>query len=181
VLPTQEPVPDLGETLVADPVAGTVRVRLAGHRRFVPLESVRELPLGSTLDTRRGRVEVATERRRRGRFQRGVFYGGLFKVRQSAATRFVTDLVLSGALTSCPQGSASAARRSRKLWGSADGRFRTRGRHSSGAVRGTRWLTVDRCDGTLTVVRDGTVAVRDFTLDRTVLVDAGERYLAQAP
>ena len=179
--PAQEPAPDLGETLVAEPVSGTVRVRLAGRRRFVPLESVRELPLGSTLDTRRGRVEVATERKRRGRFQRGLFYGGLFKVRQRAATRFVTDLVLQGALTSCPQGSASAARRARKLWGNANGRFRTRGRHSSGAVRGTRWLTVDRCDGTLTIVREGTVAVRDFTLDRTVLVDAGERYLAQAP
>jgi DNA-binding beta-propeller fold protein YncE len=177
----QEPAPDLGETLVAEPVSGTVRVRVAGSRRFVPLQSVRELPLGSTLDTRRGRVEVATERRRRGRFQRGVFYGGLFKVRQRAATRFATDLILSGRLTSCPRGSASAARGSRKLWGNANGRFRTRGRHSSGAVRGTRWLTVDRCDGTLTVVREGTVAVRDFTLDRTVLVDEGERYLARAP
>jgi hypothetical protein len=124
---------------------------------------------------------VATERRRLGRFQQGLFYGGLFSVRQRAATRYVTDLVLRGELTSCPQGSASAARRSRRLWGNADGRFRTRGRHSSGAVRGTRWLTVDRCDGTLTIVREGTVAVRDFTLDRTVPVDAGERYLARAP
>jgi sugar lactone lactonase YvrE len=177
----EPPLPDLGETLVADPVAGTVRVRLVGRRRFVLLESVRELPLGSTLDTRRGRVEVATERRRRGRVQRGVFYGGLFAVRQRAATRFVTDLVLRGELTSCPDGSASAARRSRRLWGNASGRFRTRGRHSSGAVRGTRWLTVDRCDGTLTIVREGTVAVRDFTLDRIVLVDAGDRYLARAP
>ena len=177
----QDPLPDLGETLVAEPVAGTVRVRLAGRRRFVRLESVRELPLGSTLDTRRGRVEVATERRRRGRVQRGQFYGGLFAVRQRAATRFVTDLILRGRLTSCPQGTASAARRARQLWGNAKGRFRTRGRHSSGAVRGTRWLTVDRCDGTLTIVREGTVAVRDFTLDRTVLVDAGERYLAGAP
>jgi DNA-binding beta-propeller fold protein YncE len=181
ILPAQDPIPDLGETLVAEPVSGSVRVRVAGTARFVPLQSVRELPLGSTLDTRRGRVEVATERRRRGRFQRGVFHGGLFKVRQRAATRFVTDLVLSGALTSCPSGSASAARRGRRLWGNATGRFRTRGRHSSGAVRGTRWLTVDRCDGTLTVVREGTVAVRDFTRDRTVLVDAGERYLARAP
>jgi DNA-binding beta-propeller fold protein YncE len=177
----QDPVPNLGETLVAEPVSGSVRVRVAGSQRFVPLQSVREIPLGSTLDTRRGRVEVATERRRRGRFQRGVFYGGLFKVRQRAATRFVTDVVLSGTLTSCPQGSASAARRTRKLWGNTGGRFRTRGRHSSGAVRGTRWLTVDRCDGTLTIVREGTVAVRDFTLDRTVLVDEGERYLARAP
>ena len=181
ILTAQDPIPDLGQTLVAEPVSGTVRVRVPGTARFVPLQSLRELPLGSILDTRRGRVEVATERRRRGRFQRGVFYGGLFKVRQRRATGFVTDLVLSGALTSCPRGSASAARRSRKLWGNSNGRFRTRGRHSSGAVRGTRWLTVDRCDGTLTIVREGTVAVRDFTLDRTVLVDAGERYLARAP
>jgi 6-phosphogluconolactonase (cycloisomerase 2 family) len=179
--PAQEPQPVLGETLVADPLSGTVRVRLAGARRFVPLESVRELPLGSTLDTRRGRVEVATERRRRGRVQRGVFRGGLFVVRQRAATRYITDLILRGSLSSCPDGSARAARRTRRLWGNADGRFRTRGRHSAGAVRGTRWLTVDRCDGTLTVVREGTVAVRDFGRDRTVLLDAGERYLARAP
>jgi DNA-binding beta-propeller fold protein YncE len=179
--PAQAPLPNLGETLVAEPIAGTVRVRLPGRRRFVRLESIRELPLGSTLDTRRGRVEVATERRRRGRFQQGVFSGGLFSVRQRAATRYVTDLLLRGRLTSCPQGSASAARRTRRLWGNAKGRFRTRGRYSSGAVRGTRWLTVDRCDGTLTIVREGTVAVRDFTLGRTVLVDAGERYLARAP
>jgi hypothetical protein len=93
----------------------------------------------------------------------------------------VTDLVLRGSLSSCPRGSASAARRSRRLWGSAGGRFRTRGRHSAGAVRGTRWLTVDRCDGTLTLVREGTVAVSDFGLDRTILVDAGERHLARGP
>jgi hypothetical protein len=179
--PAQEPQPDLGETLVADPLSGTVRVKVAGTRNFVPLQSVRELPLGSTLDTRRGRVEVATERRRRGRVQRGVFRGGLFVVRQRKVARYLTDLVLRGSLSSCPDGSATAARRTRRLWGNADGRFRTRGRHSAGAVRGTRWLTVDRCDGTLTLVREGTVAVRDFTRDRTVLVDAGERYLARAP
>jgi hypothetical protein len=112
--------------------------------------------------------------------QRGVFRGGLFVVRQRAATGYFTDLVLRGSLSSCPDGSASAARRTRRLWGNANGRFRTRGRHSAGAVRGTRWLTIDRCDGTLTLVREGTVAVRDFTRDRTVLVDAGERYLARA-
>jgi hypothetical protein len=30
-------------------------------------------------------------------------------------------------------------------------------------VRGTRWLTEDRCDGTLTRVVRGTVEVEDFT------------------
>jgi hypothetical protein len=46
-------------------------------------------------------------------------------------------------------------------------------------VRGTRWLTVDRCDGTLTRVTDGAVVVRDFARQRRVLVRAGEAYLAQ--
>jgi DNA-binding beta-propeller fold protein YncE len=182
-LATQQPElrPDIGETLVAEPLAGIVRVRLAGTRRFVPLEEVRELPLGSTLDARRGRVDIATERRRGGRVQHGAFHAGLFAVRQGARRNPVTDLVLRGPLGSCPDGSASAARRSRRLWGNAGGRFRTRGRLSSGSVRGTRWLTVDRCDGTLTVVREGTVAVRDFALRKTILVGAGERYLARRP
>jgi hypothetical protein len=39
----------------------------------------------------------------------------------------------------------------------------------------------DRCDGTLTVVRDGSVRVRDFGKRRTVVVRAGNRYLARAP
>jgi hypothetical protein len=47
-------------------------------------------------------------------------------------------------------------------------------------VRGTIWEVIDRCDGTLTKVRRGKVAVRDFRLRRTVLVRAGKSYLAGA-
>ena len=46
-------------------------------------------------------------------------------------------------------------------------------------VRGTRWLTLDRCDGTLTRVTEGAVAVRDRRRGRTVLVEAGRSYLAR--
>jgi DNA-binding beta-propeller fold protein YncE len=174
----QEPVPDLGETLVADPVSGTVRVRLPGASTYVSLDEVTELPLGSLLDTRRGRVEVATIRRKRGgRVQRGRFYGGVFQVQQRRRDNYVTVLALRGAL-SCPV-SIAAATKKRKLWGDGNGRFRTRGRYSSGAVRGTKWLTVDRCDGTLTLVRRGRVAVRDFALEKTVILRAGQRYLAR--
>ena len=42
------------------------------------------------------------------------------------------------------------------------------------------WLTVDRCDGTLTTVRRGRVAVRDLRRRRTIVVRAGGRYLARA-
>jgi len=69
----------------------------------------------------------------------------------------------------------------RRLWGSdSGGRFRTHGRHSQATVRGTRWLTVDRCDGTLTRVTRGAVSVRDHVRDRTVLVRAGHSYLARS-
>jgi hypothetical protein len=68
----------------------------------------------------------------------------------------------------------------RALWGNGKGRFRTRGRHAAATVRGTEWLTADRCDGTLTTVKKGVVAVTDFTRKKTVTVKAGKSYLAPA-
>ena len=41
------------------------------------------------------------------------------------------------------------------------------------AVRGTVWSTADRCDGTLTTVKRGKVAVRDLRRKRTVTVESG--------
>jgi ferric-dicitrate binding protein FerR (iron transport regulator) len=67
------------------------------------------------------------------------------------------------------------------LRGNAAGRFRTTGRFAAATVRGTDWGVRDRCDGTLTVVRTGTVTVRDLRLGKTVLVHAGQSYLASAP
>jgi 6-phosphogluconolactonase (cycloisomerase 2 family) len=180
--PAQELRPDLGETLVAEPISGTVRVRVPGSSAFVRLDQIEELPIGSTIDTLRGRVEIATERQKRGgRIQQGRFYGGLFQVRQRRRDRYVTELLLRGTLSCAAKRSEAraAARSKRRLWGNGAGRFRTRGRYSSGAVRGTKWLTEDRCEGTLTLVRRGRVAVRDFALDRTILLTPGERYLAR--
>jgi hypothetical protein len=48
-------------------------------------------------------------------------------------------------------------------------------------VRGTVWTTADRCDGTLTKVTRGKVAVRDFRRKRTIVLTRGKRYLARAP
>jgi ferric-dicitrate binding protein FerR (iron transport regulator) len=47
-------------------------------------------------------------------------------------------------------------------------------------VRGTSWTMEDRCDGTLTKVKTGSVKVRDFTLRKTRVVKAGHSYLARA-
>ena len=67
----------------------------------------------------------------------------------------------------------------RRLFTNGKGRFRTRGRYSAAAVRGTNWLTADRCDGTLTQVKQGKVAVNDLVKHKTVLVPAGKSYLAK--
>jgi hypothetical protein len=41
-------------------------------------------------------------------------------------------------------------------------------------------MVADRCDGTLTKVTEGAVAVRDRVRHKTVLVKAGHSYLARA-
>ena len=68
-------------------------------------------------------------------------------MRQRKRDRFVTELVLRGELTGAPSAGkrASAARSQAPPLGQRNGKFRTRGRYSSGAVRGTRWLTLDSC------------------------------------
>jgi hypothetical protein len=76
---------------------------------------------------------------------------------------------------------AKSKRPVRKLWGSGKGKFVTKGKYSSATVRGTKWLTQDRCDGTLTRVLQGIVRVQDFRARKTVNVRAGRSYLARAP
>lgn len=103
----------------------------------------------------------------------------------------MTELALRGrGLATCPRRVPRRARASkrkdeikprRSLWTRGKGRFRTRGRYGSATVRGTWWLTQDRCDGTLVRVREGVVAVRDIPARRTVTVRAREAYLAKAP
>lgn len=81
------------------------------------------------------------------------------------------------------EGSATVAshrRRGRRgLWSNGRGRFRTRGRHGAASVRGTRWLTEDRCEGTFFRVTRGVVTVEDFARDRTVTLGPGDSYLAR--
>ena len=53
-------------------------------RVFVPLEEVRQLPVGSFVDTRFGTVRLKSARSRKGRKQAGRFTAGVFQVRQSS-------------------------------------------------------------------------------------------------
>jgi hypothetical protein len=185
-----EPVlPDFGKSVVVEP-KGTVLVKAPGGG-WEHMEPGAEMPLGATFDTRRGAVSL-TSAGCRGGTQTGSFGGGLFTLRQPREGCGRVDVYLRGGrFSSCPRvgakrrarsgaiASASRTRKVRKLWGrDSGGRFRTHGRHSQATVRGTRWLTVDRCDGTLTRVTSGAVSVRDFRRHRTVLVRAGHSYLA---
>jgi hypothetical protein len=67
----------------------------------------------------------------------------------------------------------------RQLWGNGKGKFRTRGRYAAATVRGTNWLTADRCDGTRVQVARGVVQVADLPHKKQVTVRAGRSYLAK--
>ena len=185
------PAPVLGETIGLAPVSGAVRVKPPGASTFVPLPAGSSVKVGSVVDARRGTVELKTALAG-GRTQKGRFWGAKFQVRQPLAARGRTDLVLRGGRFSrCPS-RATGARASgvtrdvgrrtvvRRLWGKdRNGRFRTKGRDSVAAVRGTVWSTADRCDGTMTRVKEGAVLVRNRHTGRRVLVTAGHRHLAR--
>ena len=97
-----------------------------------------------------------------GKTQSAVFYQGAFVVTQTRGAKPVTQLALTGKL-SCGKGKASSSARKKKvrrLWGDGKGRFRTKGRYGAATVRGTKWLTEDRCNGTLVRVKRGVVAVQ---------------------
>lgn len=76
---------------------------------------------------------------------------------------------------------AATARTLQLLHASAHGKFSTRGRYSAATVRGTVWSVADRCDGTFIHVATGKVAVTDFARRVTVVLRAGQSYLAHAP
>ena len=47
-------------------------------------------------------------------------------------------------------------------------------------MRGTIWTVADRCDGTLTHDVTDSVAVTDFVHHKTIILHAGQSYLALA-
>jgi hypothetical protein len=183
------PQPVLGKAVGASTIKGTVLVGVPGPSgvHFATLTRGQLIPVGSILDTRRGTVSLTSAADRTGATQSGNFAGGVFKLFQARTARAVTELRLTGSsFASCTRGKRARSARGRPnsiirtLRSSARGRFRTTGRYSAGTVRGTEWTISDRCDGTLTTVRRGTVSVRDFRRRRTVLVRAGHSYLARA-
>jgi CSLREA domain-containing protein len=171
------PPPTAGETVNVSLRSGVVKAKIPGSDEFFQLRDGQQFPVGTTMDTTNGQITMVAA----GRKQKAWFYDGLFKFGQSRGRRPLTTLSLTAKLSCGKSNSAytAAKRNRRRLWGDGKGRFRTKGSFSSATVRGTKWLTEDRCNGTLTRVKKGTVTVRDFARKRTVILRAGQRYLAQ--
>jgi hypothetical protein len=183
-------------TAAADPGATEAITKGQG---FVPLTEARQLPKGTQVDARAGTIRLVAAAAKGRKRQTGTFSGGVFSLAQDrrGKTKGLTTLsLLEGAFRGGPSfascgrrasdtagGGAQAARVSHKvlqaLLATAKGKFRTRGRFAAATVRGTAWGLRDRCDGTLTVVRRGTVAVSDFVRHVTVLVHAHHTYFAR--
>jgi hypothetical protein len=184
------PAPTLGRSIAAETVRGSVTATSPSGAP-VDLAAAAALPSGTVIDTRKGTVELTSAIDRKGTTQTGRFWGALFEVRQSATGKGMTQLVLRGGdFSGCRARAAghggivahaaASAKPPRRLWGSdRHGRFQTRGRGSVATVRGTRWITEDRCEGTLTRVTEGAVAVYDLRRHRTQVVTHGHRYLAR--
>jgi hypothetical protein len=147
----------------------------------VTLTNPKQVPLGTVIDTTHGRVTLTSAADTGGGTQHAWFYRGIFKVGQTKGSKPITKLALAGPKPTCGAHASAAKKKpkTRRLWGDGSGSFRTEGQFSSATVRGTRWVVVDECLGTLTVVTKGVVAVRDFRRHKTVLVRAGHRYLAR--
>jgi CSLREA domain-containing protein len=181
---SQLPPPVIREKVNMIPARGTIKVKRPGAKRFTKLaDNGAQLPVGTTVDARKGRVTIVAASDDGGGTDTAVFYGGIFKIGQTKGAKPTTILRLTEKL-SCPKaGSASIAakrKKKRRLWGDGEGKFRTKGKHSAATVVGTKWLVEDRCTSTLTRVVRGRVSVRDFVKKKTVIVRAGKRYIARA-
>lgn len=190
VAPAGPPPPIVHESANIKPVGdGGIYVLFPGADGFVLVTDPTQIPLGSIVDVTDGTVRLITARNARGVLQSARFWAGRFYVTQTPGKSPVTLLRLVGggqssasssAASREPVASASRRRGKRRLWGKGKCRCRTRGRHASGTVRGTKWLTLDRPGATVIRVRRGKVVVRDFALDKKIRVKAPDRYVARS-
>lgn len=184
------PPPVFQQQVDAGPKSGTVTYKLPGQTTFNPLLVPSAFPIGTIIDATNGRVTL-TIVDADGNVYSADFYEGQFLIAEQLADGTLVLRLIGGNFASVCAAKRSLAtvlavppkkkggKTVRHLWGDGKGKFRTQGRYSSATVRGTRWLTDDRCLGTLTFVDEGIVDVFDFVLRKTITLTAGQNYLAQ--
>lgn len=181
--PTVAPTPEQGRTVVVGRASGNVFVRIGTTDEYRELTQDEGVPFGTVIDATDGHVRVTAIVD--GVLQSAEFWGGTFIVKE--AKDGWIEIRLYGKLK-CKNGKPVSSKKAVRLvkrkskpkaWGDGKGKFRTKGKHSSASVRGTRWLVEERCTGTFTKVSRGVVKVRDFPKHRNVTVRAGKNYLAK--
>jgi hypothetical protein len=205
------PAPVLGKTVNAQLVSGSVFVKLPGGAQeslagpwdaafeslskglgFVPLVEARQIPVGSILETTHGVVKLTAATAAAGKFGFGDFGAGIFKLLQNRSQRGLTELDIMDSRSPkqvCATVGKRASVASRhlsstvlgRLNSSDHGKFTARGQYSAATVRGTVYSVSNECAGTLTQVSRGVVSVRDFARRKTIILHAGQHYLAKAP
>jgi hypothetical protein len=185
-LPTP-PAPVVARSVNVAPVSGRVFVRLPGKKNFVELLDAEQIPVGSIVDVRKGRVALTSAQNLTGGVATADFYAGQFQIAQKKSSKPVTDLNLyGGSFKGCSKlarksgAGAAQKKKVRELWGSGKGLFRTKGKYGSAAIRGTTWDVVDYCDGTLVQVTEGVVTVHDNGRNKNVILKARKTYFAKA-
>jgi Putative Ig domain len=185
---TELPPPQAGKTFNIEPAGGTVSTRCDGDGDFRKLDKPKQVSLDCQIDAEDGTVSITASKGGGGATQTALFWGGLFDIDQEAGDNREAVMTLAGQRRCEKRGDGMGNKRQlgrkgssgRKLWGSGQGNYKTVGSHGSATVRGTIWLVADRCDGsTLFKVKRGTVVVRDFIKESSVVLEAGQSYIAK--
>lgn len=157
------PAPKLGKTALVTEVSGTATFVEKGETRVNQLaKSPVLVPMGSSIDARRGKVRIRTAGKRGG-LDEATLWKGSFGIRQDkqdvVPEVVVVGEIAGGACGAGPSGSADVPR----LWAESDDPFRTVGRYSGvqAIEEDTRWLTEDLCDGTRYFVKSGRLRAYD--------------------
>jgi Putative Ig domain len=185
---TELPPPQAGKSFNIKPAGGVVSTKCSDDGAFRRLDKPKQVTLDCQIDAEDGTVSVTASKGSSGATQTALFWGSTFDIDQEAGDNREAVMTLAGERRCEKRGDGMGDRRQRsrrgssgrKLWGSGSGNYKTVGSHGSATVRGTIWLVADRCDGsTLFKVRRGTVVVRDFIKDNSVVLQAGQSYVAK--
>jgi NHL repeat len=190
------PAAVFGRSVGVAPAIGGVTVRPSGTTGFLALQEEDLVPTRSDVDSTGGQIAITTALNAAGVQQTAQLYRGPFSVAYRGAAGSTAFRLAP--LTGCSTGARAAvarvasvpAKRKRKrarrkvashqLWVSEmGGNWQTATGSISAAAIGTRWHTTLSCDGTRVTVRQGVVRVRDKLHQRTVVLRAGQSYLAQ--
>jgi hypothetical protein len=185
---TELPPPQAGKSFNIAPAGGNVSTKCSDDGAFRKLEKPKQVTLDCEIDAEDGTVSVTASKGSSGKTQTALFWGGTFDIDQETGDNREAVMTLAGERRCEKRGNGMGKGRQlsrkgsngRKLWGSGEGNYKTVGSHGSATVRGTIWLVADRCDGsTLFKVKKGTVVVRDFIKDNSVVLQAGQSYIAK--